>query len=113
MLVIRTLAKAKADLGPEYELMGSTKDLKAAYRQMQLLTDQEKFAITMVWNHYESQVDFHEMYGQPFGAGHAVPNFCRLASWAVGGARRLLHLVINYFFDVAKAYHHISSLVLQ
>ena len=38
------------------------------------------------------------MYGQPFGAGHAVPNFCRIEQ-AVRAVRRLLFLVVDHFFD--------------
>jgi len=53
----------------------------------------------MVWNYYESRIDYHEMWGQPFGAAHAVPNFCRLAAWAMLAATRLLHVVIDHFFD--------------
>ena len=99
MLMIRTASLAVDKLDPEFKLMGATEDLRAAYRQMPLLSEHIKYAITMVWNCYENRVDFHEMYGQPFGAGHAVPNFYRLACWAVRGARRTLHLVMDHFFD--------------
>ena len=89
---------------PEWDLRGATEDLKAAYRQCPLLSSQVAVAITAVWcphggPYCRGTVQFHEMYGQPFGAGHAVPNFCRLAEWASRVTRRLLLLVLDHFFD--------------
>jgi len=89
---------------PEWELRGATEDLKAAYRQCPLLSSQVAVAITAVWcphggPYCRGTVQFHEMYGQPFGAGHAVPNSCRLAEWASRVTRRLLLLVLDHFFD--------------
>ena len=57
------------------------------------------FAITMVWTPFSKEIEYHEMYGQPFGAGHAVPNFYRLAAWAMAGIRRLLFIVGDHVFD--------------
>eukprot|EP00972_Heterocapsa_arctica_P068477 10116915-Heterocapsa_arctica.AAC.1 len=39
------------------------------------------------------------MWGQPFGAGHAVPICYRLAEWLCRPVRRLLHMVLGHFFD--------------
>eukprot|EP00972_Heterocapsa_arctica_P115854 16450053-Heterocapsa_arctica.AAC.1 len=39
------------------------------------------------------------MWGQRFGAGHAVPNVFRLAEWLCRAVRRLLHMVLEHFFD--------------
>ena len=92
VLMIRALYASLKDhaLDETWDLVGATEDLKAAYRQCPLLSSQMRVAITAVWNPHSKKVQFHEMYGQPFGAGHAVPNFCRIAEWAVRAVRRLL-----------------------
>ena len=59
----------------------STEDMKGAYRQIALLASQVFLAITAIFNPGTGEVDLHEMYGQPVGAGHAVPNFYRVAEW--------------------------------
>ena len=38
-------------------------------------------SVTAVYNPAIQQADLFEIYGQPFGAGHAVPNFCRVAEF--------------------------------
>ena len=83
----------------DWALTGATEDLKAAYRQCPLLSSQMCVCVTAIWNPEEKRVQFHDMYGQPFGAGHAVPNFCRIAEWAARAARRLLLVVADHFFD--------------
>jgi len=102
MLLIRSLCRAleEASINDEnWTPMGSTQDLKAAYRQCPLSNAMLSLSITMVWNPVENRIDYHEMFGQPFGAGHAVPNFYRLAKWACVASRRLLGLLIDHFFD--------------
>jgi hypothetical protein len=44
-------------------------------------------------------VQFHLMYGQPFGAGHAVPNFYRIAEWFCRFVRRYFRVQVEHFFD--------------
>ena len=56
-------------------------DMKSAYRQIPLSPRDVRYAITGVWNPHKEQVELYHMHGQPFGAGHAVPNFCRVAEW--------------------------------
>ena len=102
MLLIRSLCRALGDQGlndENWAPMGSTQDLKAAYRQCPLSDTMLGLSITMVWNPVENRIDYHELYGQPFGAGHAVPNFYRIATWACVASRRLLGLLIDHFFD--------------
>jgi hypothetical protein len=79
--------------------LGATEDLKGAYRQIALLAAHVSLCITAVFNPESGTIDYHELYGQPFGAGHAVPNFCRVAEWACRVCRRLLHLMMEHFFD--------------
>ena len=45
------------------------------------------------------EVDLHEIYGQPFGAGHAVPNFCRVSEWIARCLTRLFGLCLDHVFD--------------
>ena len=84
---------------PDWQICGATEDMRAAYRQCPLLSSQVGVAITAVFHPALASVRFHEMWGQPFGAGHAVPNFYRMAEWACRVARRLLFLVCDHFFD--------------
>ena len=77
----------------------ATEDMKSAYRQVALLPDHVRFAITAVYNPSTGGVDLHEIYGQPFGAGHAVPNFCRVAEWMSRLLSRCFKLAIDHFFD--------------
>ncbi len=78
----------------------ATEDLKSASRQITLLpADHVRFAIRAVYNPYLDSADLYEMYGQPFGAGHAVPNFCRVAEWLSRLLTRCFHMAIDHFFD--------------
>ena len=52
-----------------------------------------------MFNPETSNIDLHELWGQPFGAAHAVSNFNMLAEWATRVVRRLLHLLMDHFFD--------------
>ena len=76
-----------------------TEDMQGAYRQIPLPDSQVAISITGVYNPNKDCVDLFEMYGQPFGAGHAVPNFYRLAEWACRLLCRAFSLVIDHFFD--------------
>ena len=77
----------------------TTEDLKSAYRQVPLAPSDVRYAITGVYNHHTGEVDLHELYGQPFGAGHAVPNFCRVAEWINRCAQKLFSAYMDHFFD--------------
>lgn len=45
------------------------------------------------------QPSLHELRAQPFGAGHAVPNFCRVAEWLARLCQLMYHLFVDHFFD--------------
>ena len=77
----------------------ATEDMKSAYRQVALLPEHVRFAITAVYNPSSDSVELYEMYGQPFGAGHAVPNFCRIAEWIGRLLTRCFHIAVDHFFD--------------
>ena len=77
----------------------STEDLKSAYRQIPLPDKQVGLSITAVMNPTTDRVELFEIYGQPFGAGHAVPNFYRVAEWLSRLMTRAFALVLDHFFD--------------
>ena len=83
----------------EFALLGGSEDLEGAYRQVALPDTQLGVAITAVFSPADNEVKLHELFGQPFGAGHAVPNFYRLAAWLNRASRRLLFIIIEHFFD--------------
>jgi len=102
MLQSKKLEQAILDhdlTGWNWEVSAASRDLKAAYRQVPLPDSQIGLTIILVWNPNTEEVEFHELFGQPFGAGHAVPNFYRLAAWLKTAARRLLHINVDHFFD--------------
>ena len=77
----------------------ATEDMKGAYRQIPLAPADVRYAITAVYNPESCTVVLFEMYGQPFGAGHAVPNFCRVSEWLSRMLQRYFHLHVDHFFD--------------
>lgn len=74
-------------------------DMKSAYRQIPLSPRDVRYAITGVWNPHREEVELYHMHGQPFGAGHAVPNFCRVAEWISRVIIRLFEVICDHFFD--------------
>ena len=94
---IGVMLKALAAQSTSIQL--ATEDMKSAYRQIALHPADVRFAITGVYNPDVDEVSLHEMYGQPFGAGHSVPNFCRVAEWISRCSVRLFHTFSDHFFD--------------
>ena len=94
---IGVMLKALASQSTSIRL--ATEDMKSAYRQIALHPADVRFAITGVYNPETDEVSLHEMYGQPFGAGHSVPNFCRVAEWISRCSVRLFHTFSDHFFD--------------
>lgn len=43
--------------------------------------------------------ELFEIFGQPFGAGHSVPNFHRVAGWIQRTLVRAFRLLLDHFFD--------------
>lgn len=75
------LVKVVARKTGKSDLRLATEDMTGAYRQVPLAPQDVRYSVTGVYNPYTRRVDLHLMYGQPFGAGHAVPNFlqsCRM-----------------------------------
>jgi len=81
------------------DLMVGTEDMQGAYRQVPLPDSQLSISITGVYNPDTKEVSLFEMFGQPFGAGHAVPNFYRVAEWLSRVIARGFNIVIDHFFD--------------
>ena len=80
-------------------LVIGTEDMAGAYRQVPLPDSQVRIAITAVYHWESGQARLFEIYGQPFGAAAAVPNFYRLAEWACRLCTRGYNLLIDHFFD--------------
>ncbi len=95
---IGALVKAVA-ARTEDELELTSEDMEGAYRQIALRPDHVRYSITAVYNPNTKSVSLHEMYGQPFGAGHAVPNFCRVSEGLSRCLGCLFTLAIDHFFD--------------
>ena len=97
------MAKAMANelqaAGEPVQLHGFSEDLKAAYRQVPMLPSHVSLCITAQLNPSTKQVEFFELFGNPFGAGHAVPIFCSLGEWLARVLRRLFKLKLEHFFD--------------
>eukprot|EP00435_Cladocopium_sp_Y103_P007062 s2279_g2.t1 len=92
-VLLKNLAAISSDI------FMTTEDMKAAYRQIPLAPQDVRYAITGVYNPHTGEVDLHELHGQPFGAGHAVPNFCRAAEWISRCTQRLFKSLVDHFFD--------------
>ena len=98
MLMVKSSASTCL-LKPSDQIHTCTEDMKGAYRQVPLSDSQTSISVTAVINPETRKVDLFEMYGQPFGAGHAVPNFYRVAEWICRVCRRFFHVHIDHFFD--------------
>lgn len=93
------LVKVEARTLDRSDLELATEDMTGAYRQVPLAPQDVRYSVTGVFNPYTRRVDLHLMYGQPFGAGHAVPNFCRVAEWIARLLQRRFMMVVDHFFD--------------
>ncbi len=62
-------------------VMISTEDMKAAYRQIPLCDSHTAVSVTAIYNPASNEVELFKMHAQPFGAGHSVPNFYRVAEF--------------------------------
>ena len=96
---IGLMVKALGEACPGESVTISTADMKAAYRQIALSDDSAPFALTCLYDPLAGDVGIHAMYGQPFGAGHAVPNFYRVAEWFSRFLINWFHLGVDHFFD--------------
>ena len=94
-----TLVKFVARSTQRPDLKLATEDMTGAYRQVPLAPQDVRYSVTGVFNPHSRRVDLHLIYGQPFGAGHAVPNFCRVAEWIARLLQRRFRLVVDHFFD--------------
>ena len=81
------------------DLLIATEDMKQAYRQVPLPDSQLSLSITGVYCPADDKVKFFELYGQPFGAAHAVPNFYRVAEWLNRALVRGFRVLLDQFFD--------------
>lgn len=81
------------------EVVVATEDMKAAYRQIPLCDAHTSVSITAIYNPLTSEVELFQIHAQPFGAGHSVPNFYRVAEFLSRLMIRGFNLMIDHFFD--------------
>ena len=79
--------------------MIGTEDMKNAYRQIPLPDGQVAISITAIYDPETREPELFEIFGQPFGAGHSVPNFYRVAEWIQRVLVRAFRLLLDRFFD--------------
>ena len=91
------MVAAAAKIHPS--LVIATEDMAGAYRQVPLCDSQVGISITAVYNPFTRQPMLFEIFGQPFGAAHAVPNFYRLAEFAGRLLTRAFNVLLDHFFD--------------
>ena len=76
-----------------------TEDMKGAYRQIPLADSNMQLSVTGVYCPHEQSAHFFLMHGQPFGAGHSVPNFYRVAEFINRIIIRQYKVLMDHFFD--------------
>ena len=69
--------------------------MAGAYRQVPLTAGQVKTSATVVYNGDSDRVALFEIYGQPFGAAHAVPNFVKVVEWVCRLMVRVFNVLVN------------------
>ena len=94
VVLVKELSKAF----PESVHIG-TEDMKGAYRQIPLPDTQVPIAITAVCDPCTAEPKLFELFAQPFGAAHAVPNFYRVSEWLARLVVRSMGILLDHFFD--------------
>ena len=94
VVLVKELSKAF----PEPVHIG-TEDMKGAYRQIPLPDTQVPIAITAVCDPCTAEPKLFELFAQPFGAAHAVPNFYRVSEWLARLVVRSMGILLDHFFD--------------
>ncbi len=93
VLVKETFAKFKCEINL------ATEDMQGAYRQVPLPDSQVPMSITAVTDPSTMKASLFELYGQPFGAAHAVPNFYRVSEFICQLIVKQFNLMLDHFFD--------------
>ena len=76
-----------------------TEDMKGAYRQVPLADSNSQLSVTGVYCPADGKAHYFLMHGQPFGAGHSVPNFYRVAEFLNRVIIRHFGILMDHFFD--------------
>ena len=96
---IRAYFDGMGALGRDSSLVAKTYDLKSAYRQVPVRSDNLKFGYFCIYNHENGQVEVYRSRTLPFGATHSVFNFLRLARMIHCIACRGTHLITTNLYD--------------
>eukprot|EP00971_Amphidinium_carterae_P070662 1397364-Amphidinium_carterae.1 len=73
--------------------------MSRAYRQVPVSDSNLSCCVVLLADPAAGVVRYFLLYAQPFGAAHAVGNFCRVAEWITRVARRFFHLAVEHFYD--------------
>ena len=87
------------DRGRDSPVVGTTFDLKGAYRQVPIHAEHLKYAYFSVYNHTKGCAEIHQLVTLLFGATHSVYCFLRLARMLRSLAARGLYLVNTNLYD--------------
>jgi hypothetical protein len=78
-----------------------TEDMPDAYRFVPIVPEELSQNVVAVWDPQTGQPMFQEIYGHVFGKSAAVINFHRLQRLVTAACRRLLALLISFYYDDA------------
>eukprot|EP00971_Amphidinium_carterae_P051283 1009683-Amphidinium_carterae.1 len=99
MLMVKAMARRLADRDAPQPLSISSDDMSRAYRQVPVSDTNLSCCVVLLADPTANVVRYFILYAQPFGAAHAVGNFCRVAEWLTRVARRFFHLAVDHFYD--------------
>eukprot|EP00971_Amphidinium_carterae_P118722 2352184-Amphidinium_carterae.1 len=99
LVMSKPLHKNLREQNRSCSMLVGTDDMQSAYRQIPLSDASLSMAITMVTHPSSRTVTYHELFGQPFGAAHAVTNFYRVAEWLCRVCRRFFNIALEHFYD--------------
>eukprot|EP00971_Amphidinium_carterae_P000276 5765-Amphidinium_carterae.1 len=97
--MVKALARRLADQGAQQQLSISSDDMSRAYRQVPVSDSNLSCCVVLLTDPAAGIVRYFVLYAQPFGAAHAVANFCRVAEWLTRVARRFFHIAVEHFYD--------------
>ena len=80
-------------------LLGSSRDMKRAYKQISVAHEQHRFVIIVVWDPIVLIWRFAISWALPFGLAGSVLHFNRVPSFIVAFCRRWLGIPIQHFYD--------------
>ena len=97
--VSRQYRKRLGRLRRRAQLLGASRDMKRAYKQISVSPSQQRFVVVVVWDIQEAKWRYAISYALPFGLAGAVLHFNRVPASIVAFCRRWLAIPLQHFFD--------------